>query len=118
MTTIKLDSSEHVKQVAHRMSAFAGPTYQRVHINFGPRRVDHELRLYMYRRIRLDAIRGWVHLAQLIAEDFNLNLGCIQWETNRHGMCICFSCGSEPRADILEVVNLMRAWQSLKPIKV
>ena len=105
------------------MAAFSGPTYQRVRIPYfvtdapGTAReyIDHELRLYLPRRIPLVAVPRFLAAAQSVADAFGIK-GPIQLEVNRAGMCICASCGTEFDQAIADAVGRIRKDQRLRPL--
>lgn len=97
-------------------STFERPTYQKVLLYREPR-VDHELRLYLPRRMSMREVREALGSAEFLTSAFALTGPC-QLEVNRSGMCICISCGPDERADIRELVDAVRFAQKLKPMKV
>jgi hypothetical protein len=102
--------------VSSLLDKFYGPTYGAMWLP-GSGTVDHELRLYLPRRIPVLDVTKFLQAGCDIAGMFRLAAPG-QLEVNRAGMCLCFSCGPEPREDILSAVNATRKKQNLKPIKL
>ena len=99
--------------LVEQLGMFQRPTYGAMWLP-GSGTVDHELRLYLPRRLEFDLAIKLLRRGEIIAETLCLQHG--QLEVNRSGMCLCFSCGPTPREQILEIVNVVRKNQNLKLI--